>query len=404
MNSYAVPVFHHLTPADEINNRISRFSRAIADQGLDTALLFDPVNIFYLSGAMPAGQLLVPAVSPPVLLVRRNLERPRAESPLQDIRGFTGITDAARKIENHLGKQPDRLGLEMDILPVNIYERLRRAWPETRYHDISRTLLDIRSLKSDYEIDMMRQTGKLAQSVYAKIPELMEEGISEIELAGRIDQVSYRGGHQNFLRMRGFDQELYTWHVISGNSGGVLGSLDASFSGYGLSPAFPKGGSLKPIRKGEPVLIDYGLCLNGYQVDLTRMFSLGPAPAEALAAYDALGEIESAILGRMKPGATGEELHFLAVQEAERLGFGHAFLGPLDNKVKFSGHGVGLEVNEPPILAPGFSKPFVANMTVALELKMVFSGKYAIGRESTYVVTNEAPELLTTADDQFIQV
>ena len=152
------------------------------------------------------------------------------------------------------------------------------------------------------------------------------------------------------------------------------------------------------------MLIDYGICLDGYQVDLTRMFSIGPPPAEALEAYDAMGEIESAILKSLKPSATGEELHHIAVQEAERLGFGHAFLGPPNNKVKFSGHGVGLEVNEPPVLAAGFNKPIAANMTVALELKMVFPGRYAIGRENTFVVTRETPEILTPADDRFVQV
>jgi Xaa-Pro dipeptidase len=404
MDTYAVPAFHHLTPSDEINNRIARFSRAVSDLGLNAALLFDPINIFYFSGTMPAGQLLVPANAPPVVLIRRNLDRPRAESPLLDIRGITGLTSAAREIEAHLTKPPQKLGLEMDVLPINMFERLRRIWPDAQYLDISPAIMDIRAVKSDYEIDMMRQTGKLAQTVYERIPELLVEGITEIELAGRIDLVSYRGGHQNYLRMRSFDQEMYTWHVISGVSGGARGMLDASHSGYGLSPAFPKGASMKAIQKGEPVLIDYGLCLNGYQVDLTRMFSIGAPPAEALDAYDALGEIESAMLRQMNPGATGEELHHLAVREADQLGFGHAFLGPQNNKVKFSGHGVGLEVNEPPVMAPGFTKPFVPNMTVALELKMVFPGKYAIGRENTYVVTGETPELLTTADDRFIQV
>ena len=133
------------------------------------------------------------------------------------------------------------------------------------------------------------------------------------------------------------------------------------------------------------------------------MFSIGPPPGWAVSAYDALKEIENILLQRLTPGEIPANLFELAVTTADSLGFGHAFLGPLGKKVRFAGHGVGLEIDEPPMLAPRFQTPLAAGMTVALELKMVFPGQGAVGLENTVLITNGKPEKLTQADETWGQ-
>lgn len=400
---YKIPSFHELTPELEITNRLAGIQPALAALEMDAALIIEPVDFFYFSGTMQAGHLFLPAHGYPRLLIRRNLARALAESPLpaMEVISFKQLQNMVKEV---LGQEPRRLGLELDVLPVRNFQRYQALWPKTEFVDVSPAIIKQRAVKSKYELSWMHRAGQLARAVYARIPGLLRPGLTEIELAGLISNLAYAAGHQNDLRMRAFDQANYSWHVISGVSGGIASRLDASFAGYGLSPAFPMGASLKPIFKNEPILIDFGMCLGGYQVDLTRMFAMGRPAEMIIEAYQVLQTIETELAANLQPGQVPENLYNQAVATAERLGFGHAFLGPPEGKVKFAGHGVGLEVSEPPVLAPGQTTPIQAGMTVALELKMVFPGVGAVGLENTFLVTTGTPVKLTPADDEFIVV
>lgn len=401
MNGYQRPEFHETTPPGEIRDRTARMQAGLRNLGLDGLLIVHNVDLFYFAGTMQAAHLFIPADGPPLLMVRRDLDRARAESPLADVVGLSSLRDLPIRVRDRLGFAPRRLGLELDVMPVATFRTYETLWPTAELVDASPAVMNLRAVKSDYEVGWMRRAGDLARRVYARVPDLLRPGMTEIELAGLITAEAYAGGHQNYLRTRAFNQELYTWHVISGESGGVVSSIDAPFGGYGLSPAFPVGASLRTIRAGEPVLLDFGLCLNGYQVDLTRMFSIGPTAERLREAYCALQEIEAVLAGRLRPGATGDELYRLAVELGDRLGFGEAFLGPGDKKARFVGHGVGLEITDPPLLAPGRTTPLKAGMTAALELKMVFPGLGAVGLENTFLIRDGEPENLTPADGEF---
>jgi len=404
MSNYQVPDFHRLTPAEELEGRGQRLRNRLVKSELDAALIVQPVDRYYLTGTMQAGHLLLPIENDPLLMVRRDFDRARAESavgdviPLRSLKGLPGL------VKERLGRSPRRLGLEMDILPVNLFQIYQSLWPQTEFVDVSPAILDCRAIKSPYEIRCMQRTGDLARSIYSRIPQLLRPGLTEIDLAGLITSEAFRVGHQNHLRMRAFDQEMYTWHVISGASGGISGSIDAPFSGYGLSPAFPMGASLRKIAEAEPLLIDFGVCLDGYQVDLTRMFSLGSPPGLVRDAFEALRVIEAELLHALRPGARCGDLFEKAMRTADRLGFGQSFMGPSERKTTFVGHGVGLEINEWPILARGSNAFLQAGMTVALELKMVLPGIGAVGLENTVLVQDIEPEKLSKVEESFVMV
>ena len=404
MQKYIIPAFHRLTPPAEIEQRIEQVQYRIAEQGLDAMLIVYGVDLLYYSGTMQAGYLLIPAEGPAVLIVRRELERARAEASIREVVALKRARDLPNLVNEYLGKPPRRLGIELDVVPVNLFRRLQSLWPATELIDSAPAIVAQRSIKSGYEIAKMKAAGDLARRVYAQVPGFIETGMTEMELAGRMTSAAYAGGHQNYLRTRGFNQELYNWHVISGESGGIVSSFDAPFSGYGLSPAFPMGASLKKIQSGEPVLIDFGICLDGYQVDLTRMFAIGPPPQLIRNAYEALSIIEKNLMQNLLPGVPGNQLFELAVTQADQLGFGEAFLGRPGLQARFVGHGVGMEISEPPFLAPGHKTPLQEGMTLALELKMVFSGLGAAGLENTLVIRETGPEKLTPADENFIIV
>jgi Xaa-Pro dipeptidase len=393
-----------LTPAEEIDRRITALQTSLQSQSHEAVLLVQNVDIFYFSGTMQAGALFVPATGEPALMIKRSLDRAREESPLRNVVSMTSVRQLPELIRRHYGPLPLTLGMELDVIPVNLYQQYVSLLGTQDVFDVSPLLRRLRSVKSSFEVDLLREAGEIGKKVYAEAPRFIREDITEIELAGNLTQIAFTLGHLNQLRSRSFNGEMFTWHVISGKSGGILGHLDAPFSGLGLSPAFPAGASNRRIERGDPILVDFGICWDGYLADLTRMFSLGQTDSLFVEAYEALQLIEAAILQEARPGAKCEDLYNISLDKAESLGFDHAFLGPDGHKINFVGHGIGLEINDYPFLAKGHDYPLEKGNVFALELKMVFPEKGAVGLENVIAITDSGYEKLTLADEAFIQV
>jgi Xaa-Pro dipeptidase len=390
-----------LTPKIEIERRITAFQEVLEEKNLDAALIHQEVDLFYLSGTMQQAFLLVPVHGQPLLAVKKDRSRARAESPLLRIEPLLSIGKLAETIVRHGHKIPERIGLELDCLPTSLYQFLEDQLRWKQVLDISPGIRNLRAVKSEFEIKQMRKAGEIGRQVYQAVPNLLRKGLTEMEMAGLMIQKALSLGDQNILRSRGFNSAAFNWQVISGQSGSYQSRNDAPFAGLGLSPAFPMGASLKPIRTHEPVLIDFGICYNGYQADQTRMFAIGKPRQEFLKAYEALQEIEGLLLENIRPGQSAESLYRLAKEKGKKLGYAHSFLGPLGQKVKFVAHGVGLEINEFPFLAQGHSYPLREGMTLALELKIILE-KGAVGFENTVVILKNGIEKLTKANENFI--
>jgi Xaa-Pro dipeptidase len=390
-----------LTPEKEIQNRVLAFQEMLTTNDLEAALIHQDVDLFYLSGTMQNAFLFIPCQGQPLLLVRKDLARAQAESPLSFIEPLPSVNKLADTLIHSGYKLPGRIGLEMDCLPIRVYQFLkdRLDWKEER--DISLDLRHLRAVKSDFEINQMRKAGEIGRKLYQTVPELLKEGLTEMEMAGLMIQKALALGDQNILRSRGFNSAAFNWHVISGESGTFQSRNDAPFAGLGLSPAFPMGAGLRPFQAEEPVLIDFGNCFNGYQADQTRMFSIGTPPQKFLKAHQALKEIESQILEHLRPGNSAESLYRMALEAAKKVGYADSFLGPRGQKVKYVAHGLGLEIDEFPFLAQGHTYPLKEGMTLALELKIVLDNA-SIGFENTVVMLEDGVEKLTTADEAFI--
>jgi Xaa-Pro aminopeptidase len=228
--------------------------------------------------------------------------------------------------------------------------------------------------------------------------------MTEIEFGGLLEAVAKKHGHEGLLRVRSLNYEAYTWHVLSGLTGGIVSQSDSPMGGIGLSPAFPVGAGLKIMTAGEPILVDFGVCYHGYQSDQTRMFSIGRMPKKFIDAYEACKEIHDAILEEIRPGAECEAIFLKTLQCGERLGYKDSYLGPSGLQCRFIGHGIGLELNEYPFLAQGHSYPLEAGMTLAIEPKIVFPGEGSAGIENTVVVTEKGYELLTPLEQEISEV
>jgi Xaa-Pro dipeptidase len=158
------------------------------------------------------------------------------------------------------------------------------------------------------------------------------------------------------------------------------------------------------MKAREPILVDFGICCQGYQTDETRMFSIGKMPKKFVDAYSACRKIHDAALSETRPGADCADLFVKTLDLAKELGYEGSYLGPPGLQTKFIAHGIGLELNEYPFIAQGQSYPLEEGMTFALEPKIVFPGEGSVGLENTVVVTAEGYEILTPIDMEIVEV
>ncbi len=391
-------------PAEEIERRLQKLRGEVNKRGWDAALIVHDVDLLYFSGTMQNALLFVPLDGGELLMVKKDGERAQRESAVEQVIPLSSWNDLPSLIAERHGMIPKKMGIELDVLPAREYLRLQEIFAGVQIADSSSMIKNIRKIKSPYEIKQMKKAGEIGKIVYAEVRHVLKEGMTEIELAGILVAVAMRLGHQNYLRMRAFNAYAYSWHVLSGYTGGILSYIDAPMGGMGLSPSFPVGASQKRIKAHEPILIDFGICYNGYQVDETRVFSLGELSKQFKDAYLAARQIEDAIAAAARPGASCHELFRKGWDVAQGLGYEESFMGPPGHKTRFIGHGIGLEIDEYPFIAQGHDYPLEEGMAFALEPKMVFTAEGAVGIENTFCVLEDGVEKLTPAEEELIEV
>ena len=395
-----------LTPKAEIETRIANLQEGLAQAGLDAALIIHHVNLFYYSGTSQGGHLFVPREGEPLLMIRRSLDRARAESPLTQILDVRSLKALPGVLADHgfaAGKLKS-LGLELDVLPFNLYGSYARLFQEAALSDLSPAIKQQRMRKSAWEIERLRASAAVLDAVFAETPTWLREGMSELDLAALFEAGLRRRGYSGGLKMRAFNQNFFMGNAHCGASAAVPSFFDGPVGGAGTGPANnPQGAGWKRLVKNEAIYVDYGCVVDGYTTDETRMFCLGEMPAKLRAAYETALSIEAAILDKARPGAIWEDLYQLALDRAEQAGLSENFMGMGQDRVRFVGHGVGLELDEMPVLAKGLKQALEPGMVFALEPKFVFP-EGAVGIENTHLVTESGVETLTRANTDIVCV
>lgn len=389
------------TPKSEIDARIQLFQTTLDQMGIDGALIIHHTNLFYLSGSSQSGHLFIPRSGQPILMVRKSFVRASQESPLTeilDVKSMKAIPDLL--VEK--GFSLDAIGLELDVVPYNTWQLYKKVFKDTHFSDISEALKRIRTIKSAHEIDLLQRACGVLDQVFAEVPSMVREGMTEIELASQFEAGMRKRGYGGCSKMRAFNQDFFMGNVTTGSSGAAPTYFDGPVGGCGLTPANnPHGAGWKTIGRGEVIYIDYTCVINGYTADGARMFVIGDVSEQLRAAHAAALTIQEALVAMIKPGMLCEEVYGRSVELAAELGLEEHFMGIGNDRVRFIGHGVGLELDEYPIFAKGVKMPLAVGMTFALEPKFVFA-EGAIGTENTYVLTNEGPRVLTHASEEII--
>ncbi len=387
-----------LLPREEASLRIDRLHKAMAGAGIDGLLVADNADIFYLTGRVYAGFAYIPAGKAPLWFVRRPVELEG-----DGVVYIRKPEDMASHIVAAGLAMPRRLGLELDILSFNQAERLRSVFPGAECVDTTPMMRAMRAVKTDFEVEQMRLSGLKHEQVYRKIPKLYRVGMTDVELQVEIERISRLEGCLGVFRISGQSMEIYMGNVLAGRNADVPAPYDFAMGGRGLDPSIPGGAAGEEIKEHNAVMVDLNGNFTGYMTDMTRVFAVGSLPQEAVDAHQCSIDICRAFEREARPGVEARTLYEMCADMARERGLERYFMGHRQH-AGFVGHGVGIEVNEWPVIAPRSRQILERNNTIALEPKFVIPEVGAVGIENTYVIEDTGARSLTNAPEEIVQL
>ena len=383
----------------ELKLRRDKIRALMAQQGIDAALITCNVNLIYTYGCVVSGYLYLPLNAPARLFIKRPNDIEGEH--IHPIRKPEQITGLLKECGLPL---PVKLMLEGDELPFTEYNRLAACFPETEVVPCGTALIrQARSVKTPMEIEMFRRSGAAHTKAYEQIPSVYQPGMTDRQLSVEIERLMRLEGCLGIFRVFGQSMEIFMGSVLTGDNAGYPSPYDFALGGRGLDPALPGGADKTPLKEGQSVMVDLGGNFNGYMGDMSRVFSIGKLSEEAYTAHQVCLDIQEKIASIARPGIPCEMLYNTAIEMVTQAGFADKFMGT-GQQAKFIGHGIGLEINEAPVLAPRIKQELEPGMVFALEPKIVLPGVGPVGIENSWVVTNEGVEKLTNCNEEIIEL
>lgn len=391
-------------PLTELKNRMSRFRKQmdISNPEWETAVVFSKINLYYFTGTMQDGMLIIPKNGEATFWVRRSYERALDESLFPNIEPMNSFRDAARNVSG----LSDTVYLETEVVPLALYQRFQKYFPFKNVRSVDPQISAVRAVKSEYELLLTRKAGRIHQHVLEDlVPEMLQEGMSEADLSTELFSTLIEEGHHGACRFGMFDTEMILGNVCFGESSIYPTYFNGPGGKYGLSPAAPVLGSRdRKLKKGDLVFVDVGCGVDGYHTDKTTTYMFGsPLPQFAVDIHNKCVDIQNEAAAMLKPSITPSEIYNTIVNGLDEE-FLQNFMGFGNRKVKFLGHGVGLLIDEQPVIAEGFDEPLQEGMVFALEPKRGIENIGMVGIENTFVVTAKGGECITGDNPGLIPV
>jgi Xaa-Pro dipeptidase len=383
------------TPKNELQDRMEKF-KIIMDETYpewEVAVIFSKINQYYFTGTMQDGMIIIPREDEPTFWVRRSYERALNESLFDNIKSMNSYRDAAGSID----KNPETVYLETEVIPIALYSRFQKYFPFKNYKPIDRVLGTVRAVKSEYELSLTRKAGKIHERVLEDIvPNILKEGMSEAELAADLFKVMIDEGHHGVTRFGMFDTEIILGQIGFGESSIYPSYFNGPGGNYGMSPSVPLIGNRDTkLKKGDLVFIDAGCGYEGYNTDKTMTYMYKKSlPPYAVDIHVKCVNIQNQIAGMLKPGAIPSEIYNNIMNNLDTE-FLENFMGYGNRRVNFLGHGIGLLIDELPVIAQGFNEPLKEGMVFAIEPKKGIDKIGMVGIENTFIVTPNGGECIT---------
>jgi Xaa-Pro dipeptidase len=391
-------------PISELTDRMRRL-RACMDAenaNWEMAAIFGRVNQYYFTGTMQDGVLLIPRNGDAVFCVRRSHERACAESLFPDIRPMKGFRDAVPVVPGARAV----IHVDTELVPVALLARFRKYFPCKEIVSLDSQLARLRAVKSPYELAIMERAGAIHRRILEEdVPSLLRKGVSEAEFGCDLFSLLVREGHQGVIRFGTFGVDVAVGQLGFGENSIYPTSFDGPGGCLGIGPAAPVLGSRdRKLRTGDLAFVDIGFAVDGYHTDKTMVYMFGrPLPEEVIAVHRRCVEIQHRLASLIKPGAIPSDI-YTTVMNGLDPEFLQNFMGFGNRRANFLGHGVGLQIDDLPVIAEGFDEPLAEGMVLALEPKKGVAGVGMVGIEDTFIVTPEGGRSITGTNPGLILV
>lgn len=351
--------------ADPVERRALVRER-VAAGGLDAFLVLALPNMRYLSGFTGSAGLLIVCAEPPDIFLTDFRYQSQVADELDATIEVRIESDPMLKVAREIlhGQGASRVAFEREQLTY-------RGWSEWSQIEgpalvpVAEWVEEVRAVKSSAEVDAIRSACRVADEAFQKILEEVRPGVTERELAARLD--------------------------LSLVERGAEGASFETIVAFGERSALPhaRPGS-RDLRDGDMVLFDFGAVVDGYVSDMTRTVSCGEPVAEMRDVYAVVLDAQRAALQGIEAGMSGPEADALARQVIDAAGYGPRFGHSL-------GHGIGLEVHEAPRLGKKSEDRLTPGMTVTIEPGIYLEGIGGVRIEDDALVTESGLEALTTS-------
>lgn len=379
----------------EQNRRLARIFSFMERDRISCAIISDNANIYYLTGRVFSGYILLTSEGMCYYFVKRP----------NNLCGDNVI--AIRKPEQmaeYIDRQPvGTIALELDSLSYSEGLRLKAISPERELKNLSAILRKVRAVKTKEEQELIKRSGILQEKVYREIPRLYRPGMTDLDFQLEIEMALRKGGCLGQFRISGSSMEFFMGNILTGDNADNPTPYDFAMGGAGAHPSLPVGANGTEIKQDTTVMVDANGNFTGYMTDMTRTFAVGDVSPLARKAHLCSINICKELARIGLPGTEAKILYEQAVEMAAEESLTDYFMGHRQ-KAGFVGHGVGIEINELPVIAPRSRDILTEGNVIALEPKFVIPGVGAVGIENTYIVSTDGMHCVTNAPEEFISL
>ncbi|MCK9390191.1 MAG: Xaa-Pro peptidase family protein [Syntrophales bacterium] len=386
--------------------RMETLQRQLVAQGLGGALIGYSRNIFYYTGtAQPSYLAVLPGEY--ALFVRSGIDFALRDIliPVEKVKEERRLEKISEFLLTRMQPSGDRLGVELDILTAEQFLGIKKLFPGCDIVNISPLILEQRKTKSDEEIERTREACRAIHAGHEAVLASLRDGITELELAAAVENAHRLAGHEGVFFIRQPDFFMSRGPITSGPNLFMISGVVYTITGVGLSPAVPAGPSQRIINTGDIVIVDIPTLVEGYHADQTRTYCVGKAGKDVHSLYDDLQAIADHLIENIRPGMACQDIYRLAVKKAAELGrqeqFQHFGGG---RRSRLIGHGIGLELNEPPIPSEYDRSPVEEDYVIALDMHMLDMGLGVVKLEDMILIKRAGNEILTTSPRKLFEV
>ena len=388
----------------EHEERIEFLQEMIKQEGWGGALLFYSRDVFYYTGtAQPSYLMVFP--DDHMLYVKSGFEFASKEVFIDKEK-----VREERRLENIYSEvfhsfQEKRIATELDLLPANEFLKFQDIFKGFDWVDVSPHVLEQRKRKDASEIERIKEACGVIDAGHNAVLSNLKEGITELEMAAAVENAHRLAGHEGIFFIRQPDFFMSRGPISSGPNLFKISGVVYTVTGVGLSPSVPAGPSRRRMSERDLLVVDIPVLVNGYHADQTRTYLLGKADEKVKATYDKLREIADHLIESIGPGMRCSEIYKLAVAKAEALGAGDAFLNFGGGKRShLIGHGIGLEINEPPVLAPNDHSIVSDGYVIALDMHILDEEVGVFKLEDMILIGEKDNQILTKSPRELFEI